>query len=136
LEDHLIILDIDVIIDFFSGAAPGVDVVSELIDQERAALTSISVFELYAGIEGKKRLRQIETLIQHLVVFPLNLVEAALAGAIYTDLKSRGQLIGTQDILIAGICLANHLPFYTKNVSHFSKIEGIRLISSHEILEE
>jgi predicted nucleic acid-binding protein len=54
LEDHLIVLDTDVIIDFFSDAAPGVDVVSELIDQERAALTPISVFELYAGIEGKK----------------------------------------------------------------------------------
>jgi len=125
LEDHLIVLDTDVIIDFFSGTGPGVDVVSELIAQERAALTSISVFELYAGIEGKKRLRQIETLIQHLVVYPLNLVEAALAGTIYTDLKSRGQLIGAQDILIAGICLANHLPFYTKNVLIFPRSKGL-----------
>jgi tRNA(fMet)-specific endonuclease VapC len=136
LEDHLIIIDTDVIIDFFSDAGPGVDVVSELIDQERAVLTSISVFELYAGIEGKKRLRQIEMLIQHLVVFPLNLVEAALAGTIYTELKSRGQLIGTQDILIAGICLANNLPIYTNNVSHFSKVKGIQLITPQEILKQ
>jgi predicted nucleic acid-binding protein len=57
LEDHLIILDTDVIIDFFSGTSPGAQVVSELISPKRAALTSISVFELYAEIEGKKRLR-------------------------------------------------------------------------------
>ena len=81
-------------------------------------------------------MRQIETVIQHLVVFHLNLMEAALAGMTYMDLKSRGQLIGTQEILIARICLANNLPIYIQNVSHFSNIEGIRLISSHEILEE
>jgi tRNA(fMet)-specific endonuclease VapC len=63
-------------------------------------------------------------------------VEAALAGAIYTDLKSRGQLIGTQDILIAGICLANNLPIYTQNVAYFSKVKGIQLIIPQEILKQ
>jgi tRNA(fMet)-specific endonuclease VapC len=134
LEDHLIVLDTDVIIDFFSGTSPGTHVTSELLSHERAILTSISVFELYAGVEGKKRLHQIETMIQNLMILPLDLSGAAIAGRIYTELKLKGQLIGIQDILIAGICLSNGLPLYTKNVSHFSKIEGIQLISSREIL--
>jgi len=97
-------------------------------------LTSISVFELYAGIEGAKRLRQIETLVQEITVLPLNVIEAAMGGRIYTQLKSRGKLIGTHDILIAAICIANDLPLYTKNIAHFSEIKDIRLLSPSEIL--
>ena len=43
-------------------------------------------------------------------------------------------MIGTHDILIAAICLANGLPLYTKNVIHFSKIEDLQVLSPEEIL--
>jgi len=134
LENHLIVVDTDVIIDFFRDISPAAGVFSELISLKKAALTAISVFELYAGIEGAKRLRQIETLVQELIILPLNTLEAAIAGRIYTQLKSRGKLVGTHDILIAAICLANDLPLYTKNIAHFSEIKDIRLLSPNEIL--
>ena len=134
MENRLIVVDTDVIIDFFQGISPAADVLSELIPLEKAAMTAISVFELYAGVEGAKRLKQIETLVQEITVLPLNTVEAAIAGRIYTQLKSRGKLVGTHDILIAAICVANDLPLYTKNVAHFSEIKDIRLLSPNEIL--
>jgi len=130
----LIVVDTDVIIDFFRDISPAVNVFAELISSGKAALTSISVFELYAGIEGAKRLRQIEILVQKITVLPLNVIEAAMGGRIYTQLKSRGKLIGTHDILIAAICIANDLPLYSKNISHFSEIKDIRLLSPSEIL--
>jgi predicted nucleic acid-binding protein len=135
LENRLIVLDTDVVIDFFTGISPGAEGILKLISQEEAALTSISVFELYAGIEGKRRLGQIETFIRDLAILPLDVIEAALAGKIYTQLKSKGQLIGTHDILIAAVCLANGLPLYTKNVTHFSKIEDIQILTTEEILK-
>ncbi len=131
----MIVLDTDVVIDFFTGISPGAEGILKLISQEEAALTSISVFELYAGIEGKRRLGQIETFIRDLAILPLDVIEAALAGKIYTQLKSKGQLIGTHDILIAAVCLANGLPLYTKNVTHFSKIEDIQILTTEEILK-
>ena len=131
----MIILDTDVVIDFFTGISPEAEGVSKLISQEEAALTSISVFELYAGIEGKRRLGQIETFIRDLTIIPLDVIEAALAGKIYTQLKSNGQLIGTHDILIAAVCIANGLPLYTKNVIHFSKIKDIQILTTEEILK-
>jgi len=134
LENHLTAVDSDVIIDFFRDISPAADVLSELISRERAVLTAVSVFELYAGVEGSKRLKQIETLVQKLMVLPLNTIEAAMAGRIYTELKTRGKLIGTHDILIAGICIANDLPLYTKNIVHFSEIRDLRLLSAREIL--
>ena len=135
MENRLIILDTDVVIDFFTGISPEAEGVSKLISQEEAALTSISVFELYAGIEGKRRLGQIETFIRDLTIIPLDVIEAALAGKIYTQLKSKGQLIGTHDILIAAVCIANGLPLYTKNVIHFSKIKDIQILTTEEILK-
>jgi predicted nucleic acid-binding protein len=134
LENRLIVVDTDVIIDFFRDKSPAANVFAELISLEKAAMTAISVFELYAGIEGAKRLTQIETLVQELVILPMNTLEAAIAGRIYTQLKSKGKLVGTHDILIAAICVANDLPFYTKNIAHFSEIKGIRLLSPSEIL--
>ena len=134
MGNRLIVVDTDVIIDFFRDISPAANVFAELISLEKAAMTAISVFELYAGIEGAKRLRQIETLVQELIILPLNTLEAAIAGRIYTQLKSRGKLVGTHDMLIAAICLANDLPLYTKNIAHFSEIKDIRLLSPNEIL--
>ena len=134
MENQLTVVDTDVIIDFFRDMSPAAEVFSELISLEKAAMTAISVFELYAGIEGLKRLRQIETLVQEITVLPLNAIEAAIGGGIYTQLKSKGKLVGTHDILIAAICVANDLPLYTKNIAHFSEIKDIRLLSPKEIL--
>jgi predicted nucleic acid-binding protein len=135
LENRLIILDTDVVIDFFTGISPEAEGVLKLISQEEAALTAISVFELYAGVEGKRRLDQIETFIRDLTILPLDVIEAALAGKIFTQLKSKGHLIGNHDILIAAFCLANGLPLYTKNVIHFSKIKDIQILTTEEILK-
>ena len=135
MENELIVVDTDVVIDFFNGVSPGAGVMLKLISRQEVALTSISVFELYAGIEGKRRLSQIETLIQGVTILPLDVIEAVIAGKIYTQLKSKGQLVGTHDILIAAICVANTVPLYTKNVAHFSKIEDIQVLSKEDILE-
>ena len=135
MENELIVVDTDAVIDFFNGVSPGAGVMLKLISRQEVALTSISVFELYAGIEGKRRLSQIETLIQGVTILPLDVIEAVIAGKIYTQLKSKGQLVGTHDILIAAICVANTVPLYTKNVAHFSKIEDIQVLSKEDILE-
>jgi tRNA(fMet)-specific endonuclease VapC len=135
LENELIVVDTDVVIDFFNGLSPGAEVMSKLISGQEVALTSISVFELYAGIEGKRRLSQIETLIQGVTILPLDVIEAVIAGKIYTQLKSKGQLVGTHDILIAATCVANTLPLYTKNVAHFLRMEDIQVLSEEDILK-
>jgi len=128
LED-LIIADTDVIIDFFANVPPFARYVSELIQKNKLAITSVSVFELYAGVIGKKRLKQVDIFVKSVLIFPLSLIEAAIAAKIFTELKVRGRLIGNQDILIAGICVANSLPLLTKNSAHFTPIKELVLVS-------
>lgn len=128
MED-IIIADTDVIIDFFVDKPPFAQFISDLIKKNRLSITSISVYELYAGITGKKRLLQIETFIENIFVLPLDTIGAATAGKIFTDLKAKGKLIGNQDILISAICISNSLPLLTRNIDHFKIIKNLNLIS-------
>ena len=127
--EKIIIADTDVIIDFFSGIDPAASAIEQLIDQNRLALTSITVFELYAGIIGKKRIKQIDDLTTIVPVFPLEAQHSYTAAEIYNELKKKGNLIGNQDILIAGICITHDIPIITRNTSHFSRISRLRMLT-------
>ena len=127
--ETIIIADTDVVIDFFSGAEPIASTIADLIQGDYLSLTSMSVFELYAGITGKKRLKQIDNLVSIIPVFPLEKKDAETAAKIYNDLKQAGNLIGNQDILIAGVCITHDLPLMTRNTAHFSRISRLRLFS-------
>lgn len=122
---RLVIADTDVVLDFFTDTPPFAQALTDLLQEGRLAVTAITVFELYAGVLGAKRLKQIETFCESVPVFSLGLLAAAYAGKIYTDLKSTGMTVGNQDILIAGICLANGLPLLTRNSAHFAPIKGL-----------
>lgn len=87
----------------------------------------MAVYELYAGVVGRKRLEQIEKLVTLITVFGLGVTQAAIAGRIYTSLKAKGRLIENQDIIIAGICIANNPSLFTKNISHFSIVPQLNL---------
>jgi len=121
----LVIADTDVVLDFFTDTPPFAQALADLLKEGRLAVTAVTVFELYAGVIGAKRLRQIEAFCESVPVYALDLLAAAYAGKIYTDLKSKGITVGNQDILIAGICLANSLPLLTRNSAHFAPIEGL-----------
>jgi len=127
--ETIVIADTDVVIDFFSGAEPVASAIADLIRKDLLALTSVTVFELYAGITGKKRLRQIDDLVSAVSVFSLKKEDSKTAAQIYNDLKQSGNLIGNQDILIAGICIAHDLPLVTRNTNHFSRITRLKLFS-------
>jgi tRNA(fMet)-specific endonuclease VapC len=127
--ETIVIADTDVVIDFFSGIEPVASTVADLIYKGGMALTSVTVFELYAGITGKKRLKQIVDLVSIMPVFPLEKRDAETAAQLYTDLRKSGNLIGNQDILIAGICINNNIPLFTRNIEHFSRISLLKFFS-------
>lgn len=125
--ERLIVADTDVIIDFFSGRAPFAQMVADLIQADRLALSSISVFELYAGVSGSKRLDQIDSLVSLVRVMSFGTEEALAAVGIYNALKKTGKLIGIPDILIAGVCIARKQPLLTRNRDHFSRIPDLKV---------
>ena len=123
------VADTDVVIDFFTDTPPHAQSVAELLQEGRLAVAAITVFELYAGVRGAKRLKQLEAFFERVAVLPLDLLAGACSGKIYTDLKAEGVTVGNQDILIAGICLANGLPLLTRNEAHFAPIKGLAIFA-------
>ena len=54
------------------------------------------------------------------------------AAEIYNDLRSRGQLIGDADIIIAAYCLVNNYTLVTRNIKDFSRIIGLQMVDWYE----
>ena len=94
-------------------------------------LTTVSVFEHYVGLNfSSKRIhenRKIERILGNLQILPLDLDSAKEAGEIYAYKKRGGLTIDPEDAMIAGICRACGEPILTRNVNHFSGIEGVAL---------
>ena len=123
----LVLADADVLIDFFNGKEPSISDVKALLKSHRLALASITLFELRAGVTGKRRLASIDKLCSLVPVVQLNSGGAKAAAAIYTQLKTQGQLIGISDILVSGLAIANDMSLYSRNVKHFERVPGLKL---------
>mgnify|MGYP006293601423 FL=1 len=123
----MIVADTDVLIDFLRGHGP----VAERIELElrhRLATTVITAFELWAGAVGSaKREHAVETLLDALSLISLDSQSARVASHVRHSLSKRGRTIGMADALIAGICIEQRAILLTRNVKHFSDIEGLSL---------
>lgn len=78
--ERILVADTDVIIDFFSGTEPFAQTIADLIEDDSLALTSITVFELYAGVIGSRRLGQIDNLVSIAKVFYFGTEDARRLG--------------------------------------------------------
>src|ERR1700687_4488602 len=93
-------------------------------------VSAISVYEVECGAKVAGRHSDIEPFLAYLQVLEVNERIAKEAASIYAELKRRNNLIGGQDILIAGTSRAFNLPLLTNNLSHFKPISGIFVYDS------
>ncbi|MBY8988701.1 MAG: type II toxin-antitoxin system VapC family toxin [Candidatus Lokiarchaeota archaeon] len=133
----MILLDTSACIDYLNGNNEIKKSISK--QEDLIHITSITVYEINIGLERTKRkisskrhseLYKIWTeFISSMEIFPLGYKEAEIAAEIYDNLESQGQRIDDNDILIAGIMLANGIKkIITKNANHFERIKGIEII--------
>ncbi|MCL2169787.1 MAG: PIN domain-containing protein [Defluviitaleaceae bacterium] len=79
---------------------------------------------------SKERNEKFDELFAKVIVqaeMPINVWEKATE--IYIELRSKGQMIGGADILIAAYCLVNGYTLVTRNIKDFERIEGLRLVN-------
>lgn len=67
--------------------------------------------------------------LSHVRVLPLGREEAERAGELLALLEKRGEVIGIEDVLIGATALVNNLAVATRNVRHFSRLEGLAVES-------
>jgi tRNA(fMet)-specific endonuclease VapC len=93
-------------------------------------LTAISLYELNAAPHYTDQQRAaLADILSVVEVLPFDTRAADQAAQVSRRLASRGRMIGVPDLLTAGICLANDLPLLTRNVEHFNRIEGLKLVT-------
>lgn len=97
----------------------------------QAAISVISFGELlYGANKSSERERALRTLIEFFrLVPPLPLPERAgeIYGFIRTDLETRGEIIGANDLWIAAHALASGLTLVTNNEKEFRRVRGLKV---------
>lgn len=131
--DRPIVVDSNVLIDYFAGISPSAEAVEELLEADRLALTTLTVFELNCGVQSEESANDIKLLVDaSRLVLRLSVESAIDAARQFRQLRDRGHLISTPDLMIAGCCLAAELPLLTRNRRHFSRIPQLELLDFDE----
>jgi predicted nucleic acid-binding protein len=122
------LFDTDVVFEYFRGGATA-DRAEQILLRLEAALSSITVFELFAGVKSEKHLSQREDFIELCEIVELTASVARRAASLYSELKGQGRLIANEDLFIAATALDTGYPLFTKNRAHFERIGGLNLVS-------
>lgn len=116
------LLDTDVLVDFFRGYSKAVALVKA--NSSRIILSSVVVAELYAGVRGEAELTIIDNFISLFRVIPLN-VEIAKGGGLYKQAYSKSHGIGLADAIVAATAEIENAELKTLNTKHYPMIKGL-----------
>ena len=118
-----LLLDTDVLIDFFRGNSKAVAFVNK--NSSRIILSSIVVAELYAGVKGDAELTVLENFVSLFRTIPVT-SEIARMGGLYKRDYGKSHGVGFADAIIAATCEAENADLKTLNVKHYPMIKGLR----------
>ena len=129
-----LILDTDVVIDFLRGKRETVEKLKRLRETYQFIVTTITVFKLYFGAykshKRERRLLEVKTFLNTLLILELDEVSAEIAGKIAAELSKGGEPIDVRDLLIGSIAISHTIPLLTNNVKHFERLKkfGLNLL--------
>ena len=118
-------LDSSVIIDFLSGDEKIVSLMKDLVAKEQIKTTTITEYEL---LKHKSEIRRhaAEIFLSGVTVCPFDRNSAKRAASLYEKLESTGKMINENDLLIAGISLANNEILLTRD-KKFANVDDERI---------
>lgn len=104
--------------------------INRFVDMRKViAVSSVTVFELYAGAENyddkQQRCSVIDEFLALLEVIELDAKAAREAGEIHGQLMRKGMRIGSYDVLNAGLARARKLTIATNNLREYNRVEGL-----------
>lgn len=125
------ILETSFLIDIFRDYPPAVKLLDELEETETILqIASPTIMELWLGAlqsnAPEKEKARIEEFLNSLLVLVLDLRSAKEAAEIEVELIKKGQMIETEDIMIAGIARSHGEKIVTRD-EHFQRIKGLQL---------
>lgn len=126
------LLDTNVCIALLNENSPQVEarVMNELRANSQLFVSSVSVFELWYGVEKSARrdsnVRKLSAfLLNSVISLPFEGEDARIAGRIRSELEAIGRQLGQYDLLIAGQALRHDMTLVTANVREFGRVRNL-----------
>jgi tRNA(fMet)-specific endonuclease VapC len=131
----MLILDTSIVIAILRGERASREALQSQVQQGMpVAVSSVTVFELWAGVLGSEHETRNQTRLQAFMggasvgVVDLTASDAVQGAAVQATLRRIGRPIGPMDTLIAGQVLARGARLATRNVQEFSRVAGLALL--------
>ncbi len=118
-------LDTSVIIAFLAGDEKVIAFVKKFAKTEHLKTTTITEYELLKHKNALKK-HLAEDFLSEITVCPFDSASARKAASVYERLKENGKMINENDLLIAGISLANDEELLTRD-KKFANINDERI---------
>jgi tRNA(fMet)-specific endonuclease VapC len=129
MNDYLI--DTDILSFYLKGNQKVIKNFQDYLSENNSAsinISEITYFEILAGLEYRNAAKQIEMFEKFILkcnVIKLSTLSIRFSAIQYGKLRRKGIIIGTPDLLIAGIALANDYILVTNNQKHFKPIDSL-----------
>lgn len=120
---ELLLLDTDVLVDFFRGYSKAVAFVNK--NSSRIILSAIGVAELYAGVKGETEIAALHNFVSIFRVMPVT-PDIARRGGLYKRDYAKSHGVGLADAIIAATCEAENAKLKTLNTKHYPMIKGLK----------
>ena len=136
-------IDTDIAIGMIHGTLEIDDMQGKIGKDEKIAITAPSMMELYHGLytmqyrkkdkvsnaKIQKEKASIELIKRTIIQIPFNVDSADLSSKLFHELAGNGQEIDINDCMIAATIVSRgDGALLTRNVDHFKRIPGLRLI--------
>ena len=118
-----ILLDTDVLVDFFRGHSKAVAFVNA--HSAQIILSPIVVAELYAGVKGDAEQAALENFVSLFRVVPLG-AEIAKAGGLYKRDYAKSHGVGLADAILVATAEAENAELKTLNTKHYPMLKDFR----------
>ena len=119
----MILLDTDVLIDFFRGYSKAVALVNKY--NARIILSSIVVAELFAGVKGDIEEATLQNFVSLFRVVPID-TEIGKAGGLYKRDYGKSHGVGLADAILAATAEAENAELKTLNTKHYPMLKGLK----------
>jgi len=134
MEDRNILVDTSIIIEFLRKQKKQNSYLWKIKELGlNCFISTITVFELYAGAITKRHKEDLEKLLKWLEIIPFTKEIAQRSAEIYKELKLNNLLIEFRDIFIGATALEMELPIITLNEEHFKRIKGIKIYDRNNL---
>jgi tRNA(fMet)-specific endonuclease VapC len=121
------VLDTDVLIDYLRGSGPGAALVRSLAPSLGYRVTAIAAFELALGRSYAADPNPVHALLA-VECLQLDRGAALRAASLLRELRESGRPLEIRDALQAGVCLQAGATLVTRNLGHYTRIPGLRVV--------